>query len=106
MGHVYADLMGAACFRRQRTWVWLPKRSSTSQWVTAWRLRRSVTVIFSICGVAADGASTVPIVAEISGADGFIGARESVVGQLGGKEQVGRVVFSGNDEPWVSRSIR
>ena len=39
------------------------------------------------------------IVAEISGADGFIGARESVVGQLGGEEQVGRVVFGGNDEP-------
>ena len=54
---------------------------------------------FDLWGGGRWGVHCARIVAEISGADGFIGARESVVGQLGGEEQVGRVVFGGNDEP-------
>ena len=101
MGHVYADLMGAACFQAAahmgvaaEAFQYLPVGHSVAAAAVGHRH------FFSICGVAADGGvHCARIVAEISGADGFIGARESVVGQLGGEEQVGRVVFGGNDEP-------
>ena len=99
MGHVDADLVGAARFQAAAD---VGEPAQVLQHLPVGHGGAAVehhSHFFSVAAAAADGgvhgAGKLP---ESARADGFVGPGQGVVGKLGGEEKMGRVVFGSDDQ--------